>query len=230
MRIKICGIKTVEDACLAIEQGADAIGLLVGKRHYSEDFISEDLAKKITKACPPYTSPVLVTHLKDWREIYNLATYISVTTIQIHSNCELDTVIRLQEKIPYIKIVKSLHANQLETHQNIEVFEDYVDAFIVDTINMEEGRVGGTGLTHDWNISKNIVEQTKCKVILAGGLNPDNIADAIRKVNPFGVDANSGLKNKEGLKDKKKISDFISKAKLEFIQLKNKCSNSSQLL
>ncbi len=117
-----------------------------------------------------------------------------------------------------VKIVKSLHANHPQTYQIVKLFEDYVDAFIVDTANLQEGQVGGTGLTHDWNISQSIVKQTKCKVILAGGLNADNVADAIRKVHPFGVDANSGLKNQQGFKDKKKTSDFISQAKLEFFK------------
>ena len=218
MRVKICGIKTIEDASWVIEQGADAIGLLVGQRHYSKDFISEDLARKITQFCPPYISPVLVTHLENFQEIYDLTTYIGVTVIQIHSSCELDIVINLQKKLPYLKIVKSLHANHPKVHQTIQLFEDYVDAFIVDTANLKEGQVGGTGLTHDWNITQSIVEQTKRKVILAGGLNADNVADAIRKVHPFGVDANSRLKNQQGFQDKKKTSDFISQAKLEFFK------------
>ena len=96
MRIKICGIKRVEDAIMAAYCGADAVGLVVGQKHNSDDFIDKHLAQKIVKECPPYISPVLVTELDDAEEISNLANEIGVTSIQLHSDCTVDSIISLR--------------------------------------------------------------------------------------------------------------------------------------
>jgi len=221
MRVKVCGIKTVEDAIMAAHCGADAVGLLVGQRHVSEDFINIDLARDIVKKCPPLVSPVLVTHLNDPKEIAYLASQIGVTTIQLHSDCEVQSIISLRKILPYIKLIKNFHVTGPEIIQVIRPFEAVVDAFLLDTLNSVEGRVGGTGLTHDWNISRDIVREVSRPVILAGGLNPENVADAIRIVTPFGVDANTGLKASNGFKDCTKVATLVSRAKLEFFKVRN---------
>lgn len=114
MRIKICGIKRVEDAIMAAYCGADAIGLVVGQKHNSDDFIDKRLAQKIVKECSPYISPVLVTELDDVEEISYLAHEIGVTSIQLHSDCTVDNVISLRKIFPHIKIIKNFHVNDSE--------------------------------------------------------------------------------------------------------------------
>jgi phosphoribosylanthranilate isomerase len=219
MRVKICGIRTIEDARLAISCGADAIGLLVGQKHRSDDFISVELAQEIGKICPPYVSPVLVTHLEKATEIYQLASRIGVNTIQIHSECQLQEIKTLRQMLPFYKLVKNFHVTSNNLNDFIHPFESLVDAFILDTINLEEDRVGGTGITHDWNISAKIVQQISIPVILAGGLNPKNVADAIKFVKPYAVDVNTGVKNSEGFKDFKKVADFVRNSKIEFFRV-----------
>jgi hypothetical protein len=101
----------------------------------------------------------------------------------------------------------------------VRSFESIVDAIILDTINLEEDRVGGTGMIHDWSLSAKIVQETSLPVILAGGLNPKNVADAIKLVKPYAVDVNSGVKNYEGFKDLQKVTDFVHISKIEFFRV-----------
>ena len=96
-----------------------------------------------------------------------------------------------------------------------------VDAFILDTLDLANDKVGGTGLVHDWNISRKVVQEVSKPVILAGGLTPENVGEAIWFVKPYGVDASSGLKASDGFKDKTKVINFISRAKREFFNIRN---------
>ena len=100
-------------------------------------------------------------------------------------------------------------------------FEAIVDAYILDTINLVENKVGGTGMTHDWSISSEVVKKTNLPIILAGGLNPDNVATAIETVRPFCVDVNSGVKDSRGFKEPKKLLAFINNAKVEFFKIRH---------
>jgi phosphoribosylanthranilate isomerase len=219
MRVKICGIKRVEDAIMAAYCGADAIGLLVGQKHQSNDFIDIDLARDIVKKCPPYISSVLVTHLDNADEISYLASQIGVTTIQLHSYCTVENVKSLRKTLPHIKIIKNFHVNGSDIIQAMRPFEAVVDAFILDTLDLANDKVGGTGLTHDWNISSEVVRVISRPVILAGGLNPENVEDAIRIVKPYGVDADTGLKDSNGFKDRTKVINFVYRAKQEISKL-----------
>ena len=213
MRVKICGIKRIEDAMMAVELGTDAIGLLVGQTHASNDFIDEKMAKEIVERIPPFCSSVLVTHITDIEEVIRMVKYIGVTTIQLHGDCTTNDILSIRKAMNSIKIIKSLHViNQ----GSIEKGKEYLalsDAILLDTVNFETNQIGGTGKTHDWNISKNLVENYKIPVILAGGLNPENVESAISKVRPFGVDVNSGVKGINGFKDYNKLKMFIKRAK-----------------
>lgn len=227
MRVKVCGIKSVEDAKLAASSGADAIGLLVGQMHSSNDFVSEEVAREIVKECSLYVTPVLVTHLRNPKQIYNIASYTGINVIQLHSNCSIIDIRRLRAMFAMgayqqnIKLIKSIHANGSappKLFDDLQTLQNDVDAIIVDTLDKEGDRVGGTGKSHDWNISQQVVASSKRPVFLAGGLGPDNVRKAIKFVKPYGVDANSCLKASNGYKDENKVSDFIFNAKLEFLQ------------
>jgi len=92
-------------------------------------------------------------------------------------------------------------------------FESSADTVILDSVNKETGARGGTGKTHDWSISKKIVDSTLLRVILAGGLNPGNVVDAIKAVRPYAVDVNSGVSNPDGTKDFLRVKEFVERAK-----------------
>ena len=213
MRVKICGIKNIDDALKAIEFGADAIGLLVGQEHSSKDFITVKQAKEIVSKIPPFISTVLVTHTTDENEVIKMIKEIGVSTVQLHSDIGIKEIKTIKDSCPNIKILKLIHIIDEQSIEQVKVFKDVVDAILLDTINFDTNQVGGTGKIHNWEIDKRIVEETTAKIIVAGGLNKDNVNDAITKISPFGVDANSGVQNKEGFKDYDKLREFIFNAK-----------------
>ena len=213
VRVKICGIKSVKDAKKSIEYGADAIGLLVGKIYASKDFISKELAKQIVDSVPPFCSTVMVTHLRDTTKILRLAEYIGINILQLHGGSTIIEIKKIREALPNVKLYRAFHVVDKKILDEIKKFENCIDAILLDTVNIETDQVGGTGMVHDWSLSEKVVKNSKKPVILAGGLNPSNIAKAIRQIKPFGVDVNFGVKNKRGMKDYNKLKKFISIAK-----------------
>ncbi len=214
MYVKICGIRRHEDALIAAELGADAIGLLVGQRHNSPDFISAAVARDISRALPPSVEPVLVTHIEDIDELERLLQQSGITTVQLHSEIASGSVERLRGRLPDVKIFKSVHVISADSVAYPEAFRKLVDGLVLDSINVATDQIGGTGKTHDWSISRQIVTRyPEIPIILAGGLNSKNVRSAIEYVHPFGVDVNSGTKGSGGFKDARKMREFILEAK-----------------
>ncbi|EHB58144.1 Phosphoribosylanthranilate isomerase [Mycolicibacterium rhodesiae JS60] len=212
IHVKICGIRRLDDALAAARYGADELGFLVGQKHNSADFLDPADATAIVRALPPSVSSVLVTHLDDPDDIVALAAAIGVTTIQLHGDTSPDQAAIVKERLPQLKTYKAIH---VVDGQSIDTARQYtkVDALVLDTLDASNDQVGGTGRTHDWAISRQIVEQLPIPVILAGGLTPDNVTTAIREVRPYGVDVNSGTKGPDGYKDHTKLKRFIDNAK-----------------
>ena len=199
---------------IAAELGADAVGLLVGQRHNSQDFISAGIARDISRALPPSVEAVLVTHIEDIDELERLLQQSGITTVQLHSEIASSSVERLRGRLLYVKIFKSVHVISADSVAYPEAFRKLVDGFVLDSINVVTDQVGGTGKTHDWSISRQIVMRyPEIPIILAGGLNSENVRSAIEYVHPFGVDVNSGTKGSDGFKDARKMREFILEAK-----------------
>jgi phosphoribosylanthranilate isomerase len=214
MYVKICGIRRQEDALLAAELGADAIGLLVGQKHNSTDFISAAVASDIARALPPSVEAVLVTHVEDVDELERLLQQSEIATIQLHSQIAPSSVERLRHRLPNVKIFKSVSVISADSVAYPEAFTKLVDGFVLDSVNVATDQIGGTGKTHDWSVSREIVMRyAEVPIILAGGLNSENVRSAIESVHPFGVDVNSGSKAADGFKDPRKIEAFIVQAK-----------------
>jgi len=214
MYVKICGIRRHEDALIAAELGADAIGLLVGQGHNSPDFISAAVAREISRTLPPSVEAVLVTHIPEVDEIERLLLQSGIKAVQLHSEIAPGSVERLPSRLPGVKIFKSVHVISADSVAYPEAFRKVVDGFVLDTINVATDQVGGTGKTHDWSISQKIVTRYReIPIILAGGLNSENVRSAIEYVHPFGVDVNSGTKGSDGFKDARKMREFILEAK-----------------
>ena len=212
MYVKICGVRRQEDALLAAELGADAIGLLVGQKHNSPDFISATVARDISRALPPSVEAVLVTHIEDVDELERLLQQSEITTIQLHSEIAPSSVERLRGRLPHLKIFKSVSVISADSVVYPEAFEQLVDGFVLDSVNVATDQVGGTGKTHDWSVSREIVMRyPDIPIILAGGLNSENVRSAIERVRPFGVDVNSGTKAADGFKDPRKMEGSSSK-------------------
>lgn len=212
MRAKICGINTWENAKIALDCGADALGFLVGITHLAEDKISVEDAKKIIEKLPPFVSSVAVTHLQDTSKIIEMCKYLKVTTLQIHDYISPEEVLICKKNLPSVKIIKAVHVIDDDKDKTIRIarsFENVADALLLDSRTVE--RLGGTGITHDWNISREIVTQMSLPVMLAGGLTDKNVYDAVRKVKPYAVDVNSGVEI-NGNKDIDKVRGFINNA------------------
>lgn len=220
--VKICGVRRVADALVAIKAGADEIGLLVGQRHASTDFISEETAAEIVAACASMgrVTPVLVTHLTDPAEVHALARRIGVNAIQVHSEMPPEGLAWLKAQgvgtndSGAYRLRKSWHVQGPESLGYGDAYRSVADAFLLDTANAATGQVGGTGKVHDWSLSAEIVRRfADTPVIVAGGLNPENVAAAVRQIRPAGVDVNSGTKGPDGFKDAARVRAFVQAAK-----------------
>ena len=203
----------VLNAKMCIDAGADIIGILVGQEHFSDDFVDKNIAKEIADFAKGKCEISLVTHLTNANEIIELTKFIGNTIIQLHSDIEELEVEKIVKKLPNIKLVRLIHVSQ-----DGEICTDYkkmkhVDFYLLDSFNLRTNQVGGTGITHDWNKSRQLIEILNKPTFLAGGLNPENVENAIKLVKPYGVDVNSGCKNDEGMKDKEKVRKFIENAK-----------------
>jgi phosphoribosylanthranilate isomerase len=213
VRTKICGIGTIGDLTAAVDAGADAIGLIVGTTHVSEDELSVAAARELAAAAPPFISKVLVTHLLSSDEILGLAEAVGVDTLQVHGEISTDTMRQIWCRRDALRIIRTVHVNGDHAIATAREAARSCHAVLLDT--RTPSRLGGTGLTHDWNISRRIVEtlrQSSCPVILAGGLDQTNVAAAIHAVRPYGVDANSRLKDPNGRKDAAACAAFVHAA------------------
>jgi phosphoribosylanthranilate isomerase len=143
VKVKICGIRTLEDALMAVRLGADAFGVLVGQRYASPDFLKVDIARDIVSALPPFCSSVLVTHLSHAIEILPLLDHVPVTNVQLHSDISPEDCSALKQRHPNRKYIKSIHVID-ETSLHIQdPYLDIVDALLLDTVNPSTGQIGG---------------------------------------------------------------------------------------
>lgn len=204
-RVKLCGITSADDRDAAIHAGADAIGVLVDIHGGSPREVSAVQAQRLLEDIPPFLTSVLVTMAESIDRITKLHRTIGADVVQLHGNHSRSVVADVSATVDRPVIV----AVTPET-PNIEAVATVADALLVDTPS-EAG--GGTGRTHDWKRSRTIVDSLACPVILAGGLHPDNVADAVRTVSPYGVDVASGVERQPGQKDHDAMAAFVHRAK-----------------
>jgi phosphoribosylanthranilate isomerase len=210
MRVKICGVRRVEDAQAAVLAGADAVGCLVGLDYATPDRVEPTVAREIFAALPPFVARVLVTHRTGLAEVTSLMRESGATVAQLHGDFPTVAISALREALPYAAIIKSVHVTGEESIAAALAAARAADAVLLDT--RTRGLIGGTGTTHDWAISARIAASSPKPVILAGGLTPDNVGEAIAQVRPFAVDVNSGTRGANGWKDHEKIRAFVAVA------------------
>ncbi|MDW7650798.1 MAG: phosphoribosylanthranilate isomerase [Bacillota bacterium] len=192
-RVKICGVKTVEDALFCVKAGADAIGLVFAK---SPRQVSLDTARRITDALPPFISRIGVFVDTNRDEVERIARFCGLTTLQFHGS--EDAGYCSSFAIPVLKAVQVRSAVDLEG-----LSEFPAAAFVLDAYHPQIA--GGTGRTFDWTLVRT---QASRPFVLAGGLTADNVTEAVGLVRPYAVDVSSGVET-DGKKDRKKISAFI---------------------
>ena len=209
-RVKICCMGSVEEARLAIENGASAVGL-VSEMPSGPGVISEDLIAEIATTIPPAVSSFLLTCKTDAAVIIEQQKRLRVNTIQICDRLEKNNYQILREALPGVSIVQVIHVNGLESVDEAISLAPFVSGILLDSGNqsLPVKELGGTGRTHDWKLSLQIREAIDVPLFLAGGLKAENVADAIRQVRPFGVDVCSGVRT-DGKLDAAKVKSFFA--------------------
>jgi phosphoribosylanthranilate isomerase len=212
-RIKICCIATIAEAKLAIKYGASAVGL-VSEMPSGPGVIPENTIVKIASIVPPEVSTFLLTSKQSVAEIIKQQQRCKTNTIQICDRIISGTHQELKSALPEIKIVQVVHIKNENSVQEAVEVSKFVDAILLDSgnQNLTIKELGGTGRTHNWSVSKKIVEEVNVPVFLAGGLNSDNVSEAILIVKPYGVDICSGVRT-NGKLDENKLKLFVEKIK-----------------
>jgi phosphoribosylanthranilate isomerase len=208
-RVKICCIRSVAEAWMAIRHGASALGL-VSEMPSGPGVIPEETIAEIARAVPPAVGSFLLTSRQDATSIIEQQRRLRVSTLQICDRLTSGSHRDLRAALPGIGIVQVVHVVGPESVAEAVGVASQVDAILLDS--GDPGRpvkeLGGTGRRHDWRLSRRIREAVPVPIFLAGGLDPDNVAEAMAEVGPFGLDVCSGLRTGEAL-DEGKVSRFF---------------------
>ena len=196
---------------MAIENGASAIGL-VARMPSGPGPIADDLIRQIAKTVPPPVATFLLTSETSVKEIIEHHHRTNTNTIQIVDSLSSGTYSQLKAALPGVKIVQVIHVIDERSVDEAIIISEMVDALHLDSGNpkLKIKELGGTGRVHDWKLSRQIRDKSKCPIFLAGGLNPDNVRQAIDEVQPFAVDVCSGVRS-DGKLDRQKLELFFSR-------------------
>ncbi len=212
-KIKICCISSLEEAWLAINSGADALGL-VGKMPSGPGPIADELIATIAKTIHPPIASFLLTSEQSAAGIIAHVKRVHTNTVQIVDELVEGTYHEIRNELPHLKIVQVIHVTGRESIEQALQVHEQVDAILLDSGNPKASlkTLGGTGNTHNWEISRELVGKVSVPVFLAGGLTASNVAEAIATVQPFGVDVCSGVRTNGNL-DIQKVQAFINTVK-----------------
>ncbi len=195
-KVKICGITRAEDAGVAAELGASAVGFIFIRT--SPRYLEPGRAKKIVQHLPPFVTPVgIVSHISR-PEALAIVASSGVRCLQLHENDRRQEIGELP--VPHYPVFRVSPEFKVDMLRVITT-----SAFMLNTY--VDGTLGGTGKTFDWNVA--VEAKQYGRLILSGGLNPENIGDAVRKVGPYAVDASSGVERSPGIKDHDKLEAFF---------------------
>lgn len=210
IRVKICCISSVEEANLAINYGAAAVGL-VGNMPSGPGVISDELIGKIAKNIPPPIASFLLTSETNAKDIIDHHKKVNTTTIQIVDALSEKQYDVIRDALPSVKLVQVIHVVNEESIKEAVEVSSFVDAILLDSgnPNLAVKELGGTGRTHNWQLSKKIRESVDVPLFLAGGLNSHNVREAIELVQPFGVDLCSSVRT-NGKLDEGKLEAFFN--------------------
>ena len=216
--IQVAGIRDRAEAALIQECGIRYLGFPLRLPVNPEDLTEAEAAAIIHSFRPPVRG-VLITYLGDADAIASFCRTLGARMVQLHGDISAVELARLRELDPGLTIIKSLvvgmHPMSLLERLVIEL-GPLVDGFLTDTYAPDTGAAGATGRTHDWGLSRRLVELSARPVILAGGLTPTNVGQAIAVVRPAGVDVHTGVENATGRKDRAKLLAFVAEASAAF--------------
>jgi len=192
--------------------GVNHIGILVGKGDYPRQ-VSFKRAKEIFESLPKGTKKIALTLSNNLSEISDLVREIKPDILHVGATEEqfpFNNIRKIKERFPFLKIMRAIYMVGKEDIKLAKKYEEIVDYLLLDTYREKDSQSGATGETHNWDISCKIVESVKIPVILAGGLGPDNVAEAIKKVKPAGVDSKTKTDRADGRKkDLNEVREFV---------------------
>ena len=200
VKVKVCGMTSLKDALNAVEGGADAVGFIFYKK--SPRSVTMKTVREIALELPPFVDTVGVFVDETAEQINKIADYCNLDIIQLHGN-ESPTFCKKIRR----KVIKAFRIKDMQSVKKLSSFQ--VSGFLLDTFS--ENLHGGTGKVFDWNLA--LPAKKFGPVIMAGGLTPNNVQQAVRQIRPYGVDVCSGVESEPGIKDHKKVRAFLNNAK-----------------
>ncbi|WOO41134.1 phosphoribosylanthranilate isomerase [Rubellicoccus peritrichatus] len=209
-KVKICCIKSIEEAHAAIEFGASALGL-VSTMPSGPGIVDEAVIAQIARSVPPPIATFLLTSAVDSEEIVAQQRRCGTNTLQLCDHLPPSTYPTIRNALPGIKLVQVVHVEDMESVDYAVSAAEHVDALLLDSgrLSAPIKELGGTGRTHDWGLSRKIRDAIKIPLFLAGGLTEENVAEAIRLVEPFGIDLCSSVRTADSL-DFEKLGAFFA--------------------
>lgn len=224
-RIQVAGVHDPGEALALVRAGVDSVGLPLRLAVHAED-CGEAEAARIVAALPPDVLAVCITYATDPDEAAALCAALGVGGIQLHADLEPAALARLRALRPDLYVIKSLIVPPNPGPDGLRKLEDqaaalapHCDALLTDTADPASGATGATGKTHDWAVSRRLAELSPRPLILAGGLHPGNVREAVLAVGPAGVDAHTGLEGPDGRKDPALVAAFVAEARAGFAAL-----------
>jgi phosphoribosylanthranilate isomerase len=212
--IQIAGVIDAAEAQMLQRCGIRYLGFPLRLPVHREDLTEEEAAAIIKSLAPPVFG-VLITYLDEASEIAAFCHALGARIVQLHGDIDCDELKRLKTLDPNLTVIKSLVIGMRDNkalEATVSELSPFVDAFITDTFDPKTGASGATGKTHDWRVSRRLVKLTDRPVILAGGLTPENVKQAILEVRPAGVDSHTGVEDSSGRKSREKVRKFVSEA------------------
>ena len=196
-RVKVCGITSREDAVATVEAGADALGFVFVPG--TPRCVRPEVAERIVGALPPFVTPVGVFMNQPLEEVLRIAARCGLQAVQLHG----DEPEAYSRRIP-LRVIKAVRVRDAESLRMLPTYPAH--AFLLDAF--VEGQAGGTGTPISWELA--VQAKGHAPIILSGGLRPDTVGPAVRRVRPYGVDVSSGVEVSPGRKDHQKVREFIA--------------------
>ena len=211
MKVKICGIKSENELALALNAGADAVGFITDVPVNTPRKISLDIATNLISKVPVFVTSVMVIMPENADIAIDMVQKARPSAVQIHNDIDITELVKIRKS--GVKVIKTLKVSQdsksASILKQVDALKGVADAVLLDTAI--GGKTGGTGVTHNWEVSAQVIRRSSIPIILAGGLIPENVGEAVKTVHPYAVDTASGVET-GGVKDEKKVTEFIRNA------------------
>lgn len=216
--VQVAGIGSLDEGRMLLECGVDLLGFPLRLPVHATD-TSEDEARSIIEQLGAPRC-VLITYEEDPDRLVEFCRFLNVNTVQLHADVSVEVLARIKTLLS-LRIFKSyvVGRESMDPARFVQAYSPVCDAFITDTFDPSTGASGATGLVHDWDVSAKLVRYSPLPVILAGGLNPANVREAIRVVRPAAVDVHTGVEARNGSKDPELVRAFVREARAGFSEM-----------